>query len=674
MIEKEYKVLLSYEQYYEIKKKYKWNQSFEQTNYYYNDKDNFIDNNNITVRIREKDDKLYLQVKVPKSINKALAIKEEKELEIDKVYDEIPDDIINQLIPDVHEVLLTGEMKTYRYTNTEIPGIEICLDKNVYLEITDYELEIEYTDEEKVKQFLNQLKNDLDLSFNNTSIGKRNRFLKRQNQIGEHKNKKELPIAEPVVSAYLEDLFPITVALSDPRSYEWFYNNYIHLLYNDPERFSNQPLKFYKVSNRSGYTWDAECPALNNDKISVDILKENNIDIINFICNALSQDKYVLIFLDEYYLSYRPQFKRRHYIHDNFFYGFDKQKKELLGYSYNVEDNNYNLGKFTVSFSEVREAYEKAEYDGAQHRRINLLSPNKEKFFEFDINLLKLDLQDYLNSTQIDKRYSSINNPNNKYVFGINIYEKIKEYYYNREFEFQIITMQLLYEHKSVMKKRLLFLVENQYISYCPELLELCQNIEKKAYLCKMKCLKFSNSFTEDKYISFCKTLDEIKQQEIELYQKIINLIDKQEENTELLFSHSGFWYDVDYDIEGSLNFKFKLHIYSNNTDGYIVLTNKKIIREQIPIVMLAFDGKKKDFEMIFDDIHYEIEGLDCDIGEYIISISVTNEYVYVEIKKDGKKTSFKKGNMENLKNVDILNKLALIHKNSYRFAIEMIK
>ena len=60
MLEKEYKFLLTREQYDALKEYFQWNNTFEQFNYYYNDMDNYIYNNNITVRIREGHADIFL--------------------------------------------------------------------------------------------------------------------------------------------------------------------------------------------------------------------------------------------------------------------------------------------------------------------------------------------------------------------------------------------------------------------------------------------------------------------------------------------------------------------------------------------------------------------------------------------------------------------------------------
>ena len=78
MIEKEYKYLVSYEDFkntlYNLTNALK-NTNYEkksilQVNYYYDTLDLFLYKNNITYRIRQKDDRLQKQIKIKESGNK----------------------------------------------------------------------------------------------------------------------------------------------------------------------------------------------------------------------------------------------------------------------------------------------------------------------------------------------------------------------------------------------------------------------------------------------------------------------------------------------------------------------------------------------------------------------------------------------------------------------------
>lgn len=82
MMEKEYKVILNYKEYKELLKSFNLNKNYCQVNYYFDTKDSYCKLNNITIRIRKKEDQYYLQVKVPIKYDNALHIKKEYEKNI----------------------------------------------------------------------------------------------------------------------------------------------------------------------------------------------------------------------------------------------------------------------------------------------------------------------------------------------------------------------------------------------------------------------------------------------------------------------------------------------------------------------------------------------------------------------------------------------------------------
>lgn len=180
MIEKEYKLLLSEEQYKQIDSYFKWDNEFYQTNYYYNDQDNYIINKKITVRIRERNNLLYLQVKIPQETINSLNIKEEKGIKVHKILNPIPQSLVKELLnKDLQNVRQIGALKTYRKLNNSfLSDVKICLDKNEYLNLIDYELELEFSSEELPTNFQNIFEKLFNINFLQISVGKNSRFLR----------------------------------------------------------------------------------------------------------------------------------------------------------------------------------------------------------------------------------------------------------------------------------------------------------------------------------------------------------------------------------------------------------------------------------------------------------------------------------------------------------------
>lgn len=177
MIEQEFKSMVSCEKFEEIMKKYVWDKEFTQVNHYYFDENDYLKKNEITVRVREKTDSCKLQVKIPESIRSNIHKKNEFSMQLDSVPQTIEGKVLNRLCGlDVGDVKRVGELKTERRTKQITDSVKLFLDKSDYLNTTDYEVEIEYLNDESE---INDLVNELGLSKSEVTYGKKTRFLKK---------------------------------------------------------------------------------------------------------------------------------------------------------------------------------------------------------------------------------------------------------------------------------------------------------------------------------------------------------------------------------------------------------------------------------------------------------------------------------------------------------------
>lgn len=135
--------------------------SFIQMNYYYDSDDFRMNDMGITYRIREKSGKYKSTVK-----KHCFGVNEqslEKSREAKSQFD-------NSFFKN-KDIKLQGSLETYRTVIAPLEGIEIAIDKNIYLDFTDYELEIEYTeDNENIAQELFYYYTLLLYTFANTNI------------------------------------------------------------------------------------------------------------------------------------------------------------------------------------------------------------------------------------------------------------------------------------------------------------------------------------------------------------------------------------------------------------------------------------------------------------------------------------------------------------------------
>lgn len=177
MKEQEFKSLVSEEKYEALKNEYAWDNEFRQTNHYFFDKNGCILKNEITVRVREKEDSCKLQVKIPESIRSNIHIKNEFSMPLENVPQVIEGKVLKDLCGiDVGDITRLGELRTERRTKRISESVKLFLDKNDYLNTTDYEVEIEYQND---KSEIADLVRELELSQSSVTYGKKSRFVRK---------------------------------------------------------------------------------------------------------------------------------------------------------------------------------------------------------------------------------------------------------------------------------------------------------------------------------------------------------------------------------------------------------------------------------------------------------------------------------------------------------------
>lgn len=146
----ELKYMLTYKRFTELKEKLKKeypDESVFQINYYYDTEDFFVAKTHNTLRIRQYEEKLTLQYKHNKTKTMNIRICDEYEREITKLPKSI--DL------DGKTCLLLGSLITERHLFWIDKKTNVSMDKNYYLGILDYEMEIEFEEIPQLSSILN---------------------------------------------------------------------------------------------------------------------------------------------------------------------------------------------------------------------------------------------------------------------------------------------------------------------------------------------------------------------------------------------------------------------------------------------------------------------------------------------------------------------------------------
>lgn len=192
-LEIEYKLLINEKQYNQIINDYKNFKSYTQINYYFDTFDFILQKKRYMLRVREKNGEYEFTLK--KQGTSVIGIDEYNEpisLDIFKqlcnqtrIESQILDLLesegitINQLFQQYH-------LETIR---TDIPYLNgiLSLDKNNYLNLTDYEIEYEVTDPTNAIDNFNQFLKNYNLKYIKNCFGKRHRLFNAFTQLKEKK-------------------------------------------------------------------------------------------------------------------------------------------------------------------------------------------------------------------------------------------------------------------------------------------------------------------------------------------------------------------------------------------------------------------------------------------------------------------------------------------------------
>ena len=178
-IEIEAKVLLLKDEYNAIietlnLQKYR---KIKQTNHYIDTPDRYLKKNVIALRIREKDEEFELTLKTPLSEgilekNENISWRDFENLSERQIF---PDGNIRKFLlilgVKVSDLKVLTSLCTERI-HVEFEGFGLALDKNIYSNIVDYELEVESSSIERAQQEIENILNECDIknfSFNKVS-------------------------------------------------------------------------------------------------------------------------------------------------------------------------------------------------------------------------------------------------------------------------------------------------------------------------------------------------------------------------------------------------------------------------------------------------------------------------------------------------------------------------
>jgi hypothetical protein len=289
-----------------------------------------------------------------------------------------------------------------------------------------------------------------------------------------------LPLHDPPFTSYLFLLYPLAILARDRAYLPWLYGTHLQWFV-----YPGEELKLYvhplSLSHSLADAHRLGCPLLEVQSLEVRALRSLAPEPETALIRLLEQGYYVQLDLDHYFLPFRVEYRRRHYLHEVLLYGHD-----LAGFSALAYDGGGQIGTYPLpgaclvpALATPVEVYleDTARLPGgippwfgqamAGRPRIFLFRYGAEPVTPLDLDerlrVLIEQLDDYLTGRNSSERYRLVAPPRPGGAWGIQVYPALAEAIERAASgagRYPAVPLRLLWEHKRCMAGRLAWVEE----------------------------------------------------------------------------------------------------------------------------------------------------------------------------------------------------------------------
>ena len=348
----------------------------------------------------------------------------------------------------------------------------------------------------------------------------------------------KLSLCKPPIKVYSNYAYVLSVLLNREEAYDWFYSNFIQVKYIRETQNKHRFIFNYSLGNLTKYFYNV--PFLQVRSLNRDFLLKNCGDVIKFLCSALREGYYVVTVVDNYYLSPKHEYKKRHNLHLIMLHGFSE--KDSCFYSMGFDNEIYKESK--LGFDSFRQAVSSMEGRNSQVRDDycmmyklqdeNQLAYPQENFnyfpYRFNRGLVKRNFQEYLDSVCSDEHFSAFYEVPSNGEYGISYYDAMIEYvqkFLDGAYTGKIYTIPFhgMMEHKQIMVQRLRYMQEKQYIRNIDSVAEKYEELAAQAMVIRNCVLKYNISIKKELLEKVGRFLEEMYMIEKNTVEQLIMLM-----------------------------------------------------------------------------------------------------------------------------------------------------
>ncbi|WP_128893903.1 hypothetical protein [Longirhabdus pacifica] len=320
---------------------------------------------------------------------------------------------------------------------------------------------------------------------------------------------------QPIIKGYLFYAFPLSIIGYNEQTSPWILSNFIQT--NLEMDYANSPIPY------TLFSFDfKQSPWLKMEKITRKTLHHVQKDMLSTLKYFIDEQKYIYLYLDEYYIPRRRTYHQSHFLHENLIFGYDDdaQTFDVLGY-----DEKMIFKPIQISYEALMQSYNSVEdimhasmdqntYSDSfdVFSTITLFERNPHASYAFNYKLVRESLTEYLNGSNSFERFASIKQPPSHCVYGMDCYSYIEKYFRSflaGEVPYDIRFLHILYEHKLLMTKRIQYIHDHKWNGAHGNLLVQCQEIEDLALAMRNLFVRYS-LHNHSKYVT--SILDKLQQ------------------------------------------------------------------------------------------------------------------------------------------------------------------
>lgn len=315
--------------------------------------------------------------------------------------------------------------------------------------------------------------------------------------------KKLLPCEEPAIRTYLGDAFCFSIISKYAFSTGWIYDKYINIQYTpEDEHIKYLDYDYYDFVQGEG--------VFIKSYTQIPVQKCTLKKICDIIEEMIDDDEYFFALFDEnIVVNYLTDSDNSEiFEHGCFVYGYDSVKEIFFLEGY-VEDEKWK--KYEIPY----EVFYKALSYYPEKGEIAFIGYQLKKDYEWKIDYRRM-YQSLLNYIKYDE------NSNTNLNAESNFFQQIlvsREIHYPSAF--------CLLEHKQLMKKRLLFLIDNKILNEKEAQIDFMEEIKKGYEKILMLVIKYNINYNKKILYKIFEMGNELIEKEYNYFTQIINCFEK---------------------------------------------------------------------------------------------------------------------------------------------------